>query len=66
MSFSEGQFIDEIKDNSIPDVESLKDTVVVDRKTKYQNIWGFGGAITDSATININLLTPPTQYNLLL
>lgn len=68
MSFSEGQFIDEFKNNAIPNMdsrESLENTVTAYREMKYQNIWGFGGAFTDSATMNIRTLKPPTQELLL-
>jgi glucosylceramidase len=33
--------------------------------TKYQRIWGFGGAFTDAAGINIDSLSLKTKENLM-
>ncbi|XP_043935243.1 lysosomal acid glucosylceramidase [Protopterus annectens] len=52
-----GPFIKSIQDSG------LKFTFNVDKK--YQQIKGFGGAVTDSATVNILSLTKEAQENLL-
>uniref|UniRef100_A0A8C5RKS3 Glucosylceramidase n=1 Tax=Laticauda laticaudata TaxID=8630 RepID=A0A8C5RKS3_LATLA len=48
-------------------VERSEDNLVLKLKTsqKYQKIKGFGGALTDSAAINILNLSPKSQRNLL-
>lgn len=40
-------------------------SIVVDRSSTYQTAIGFGGAFTDAATINIDLLAPPAKDNLM-
>ncbi|XP_063990445.1 lysosomal acid glucosylceramidase-like [Diachasmimorpha longicaudata] len=40
-------------------------TLLLNPKKKYQTIHGFGGAFTDSAGLNINTLSKPTQQKLM-
>ncbi|XP_076249035.1 lysosomal acid glucosylceramidase-like [Calliopsis andreniformis] len=40
-------------------------TLIIDSTKKYQTIFGFGGAFTDSAGINIRKLSPATQNQLI-
>lgn len=39
--------------------------IIVNQTQTYQEIFGFGGAVTDSAAINIFNLTPKAADNLL-
>lgn len=56
---SEGSFVQSL------DSSWSGDEVNVDVETTYQTVFGFGGAFTDSAGINIKSLSPETQQNLL-
>jgi O-glycosyl hydrolase len=39
--------------------------LIVDNKRKYQQIFGFGGALTDAVALNIKTLSNATQQKLL-
>lgn len=51
---------DEVKNKS----ERIK-VLTVDSSQKYQQIFGFGGAMTDAAALNIRNLSNETQHKLL-
>lgn len=59
ITYHEGNFED-LTSDSVADV-----TLVIDPKTKYQTIFGFGGAFTDATGQNINRLPKEAQQKLL-
>lgn len=45
--------------------ESKATVLILDRNQKYQQILGFGGAMTDAAALNIKTLSDEAQQQLL-
>ncbi|XP_066998118.2 lysosomal acid glucosylceramidase [Anabrus simplex] len=60
-----GQRFDKTIGTFVNDYEGEAVRVTVDRSKTYQKIFGFGGAMTDAAALNIASLSPDTQEHLL-
>lgn len=56
--------INNFSENEVKNMSETK-VLTLDSSQKYQQIFGFGGAMTDAAALNIRTLSNETQHQLL-